>query len=339
MLGKFCFKRLQKGYILRGVKVARTLDKTRPYGKVFGTDLARYEQDGHKFNEHGNEITGDTSLAPNILPRTSVTNKPSESEKRRKQKARVSHTAFLPLNPIFQRVLQTELSNLRRVPNKHEKCSFCWNQLRIQIFENLSKEFRLRSELVSSGEHFSLAGQVRDLYWMFFWPGRTFAQYKAGVKIFIDRSFQNTDLPVLFLNDDQWLMSLAVMTTRPVKQLFMKSEKDLRKANRELLAKFIEYITDDDSDGDPTSLIDSVNVTFDSKVQRERFRIFNARLTEILNKALECGDSKSQGYIGVLHHLLGFGIGEEDQISTRIRRDFFRHGLQIINKFRRENHK
>lgn len=266
-----------------------------------------------------------------------MVNKPSESEKRRKQKARVSHTAFLPPNPVFRSVLKTELFNLRKVPNESERCSFCWNQLRIQIFEILSEEFKLRSEVVSPGVHFLLAGQVRDQYWGFFWPERTFAKYKATVKNFINRSFQETELPVLFLNDDQWLMSLAVMTTRPAKQLYRKSEKDLKKANRELMEKFHEYKTDSDFDGDLSSVIDSVNITFDSKVQREGLRVFNSHLTEILNKALECGDSKSQVYIGVLHHRLDFEIGEENKISIRIRRDFFRHGLQEINKFRREN--
>lgn len=45
--------------------MASSLDRSRPFGEVYGVSTHRYEQDGKRFDVHGNELT---LAAPQIDP-------------------------------------------------------------------------------------------------------------------------------------------------------------------------------------------------------------------------------------------------------------------------------
>jgi hypothetical protein len=56
--------------------MARTLDRSRPYGEVMGHQSVRYEQDGAQFNAEG-DLVGD---APTVSRKAAKADKPVTTE-------------------------------------------------------------------------------------------------------------------------------------------------------------------------------------------------------------------------------------------------------------------
>lgn len=54
----------------------KTLDKTKPYGEVYGISVAKFEQDGVLFDVFGNEIGGKEEIPTTVEATPEVVKKP-----------------------------------------------------------------------------------------------------------------------------------------------------------------------------------------------------------------------------------------------------------------------